>query len=122
VDITPKHVRVGIRNAIDNQYFIDENTGGVVDVSESTWCITGEGAKRELEIVLTKASRASLWETALMGRDGKGTLDPLAKQEVQKELMLERFQEENPGFDFRNAEFNGAVPDAKNFMGGAQYR
>jgi hypothetical protein len=35
--------------------------------------------------------------------------------------MLERFTEENPGFDFSNAEFNGNVPDARNFMGGVKY-
>ena len=35
--------------------------------------------------------------------------------------MLERFGEENPGFDFRGAEFNGNVPDARNFMGGVKY-
>ena len=31
-------------------------------------------------------------------------------------------QEEHPGFDFRNAEFNGNVPDASKFMGGVSYR
>jgi hypothetical protein len=35
--------------------------------------------------------------------------------------MLERFAEENPGFDFSNAEFNGNVPEARNFMGGIKY-
>ena len=35
--------------------------------------------------------------------------------------MLERFQEENPGFDFSGASFNGQVPDPKNFMGGVGY-
>jgi hypothetical protein len=33
--------------------------------------------------------------------------------------MLERFQAENPGFDFSDASFNGqTVPDASTFMGG----
>jgi len=36
-------------------------------------------------------------------------------------LMLERFTAENPGFDFSNAEFNGTVPDARQFMGGVKY-
>ena len=34
------------------------------------------------------------------------------------QLMLERFQRENPGFDFSGAEFNGAAPDPSKFMGG----
>jgi hypothetical protein len=31
------------------------------------------------------------------------------------------FQEEHPGFDFSDAEFNGDVPSAKDFMGGVKY-
>jgi hypothetical protein len=34
--------------------------------------------------------------------------------------MLERFQEEHPGFDFSDAEFNGQVPEARTFMGGVK--
>jgi hypothetical protein len=30
--------------------------------------------------------------------------------------MLERFQEENPGFDFSQAQFSGNAPDPKTFM------
>ena len=33
-------------------------------------------------------------------------LDPAEQQEAQKKVMLERFQEEHPGFDFSGAEFN----------------
>ena len=42
---------------------------------------------------------------------------------VKKDFLktLERFQEENPGFDFSGASFNGQVPDPKNFMGGVGY-
>ena len=37
---------------------------------------------------------------------------------MQKKLLLERFGEEHAGFDFRDAEINGNVPDARTFMGG----
>ncbi len=47
---------------------------------------------------------------------------PLRREEDKKRLMLERFAEENPGFDFSNADFNGAVPDARKFMGGVSYK
>lgn len=47
-------------------------------------------------------------------------MDALTSEEVKKRLMLERFQEENPGFDFSNATFNGAVPDPQSFMGGVK--
>jgi len=40
---------------------------------------------------------------------------------MQKKILLERFGQENPGFDFSGAEMNGMVPDPKNFMGGMDY-
>ena len=42
--------------------------------------------------------------------------------QVQKSIMKERFQEENPGFDFSNAEFSGSCPDPRTFMGGVNYK
>ena len=48
--------------------------------------------------------------------------EPLLRSEVQKKLMLERFGEENPGFDFSGAEFSGGAPDPRNFMGGVKYK
>jgi hypothetical protein len=36
--------------------------------------------------------------------------------------LLERFQQENPGFDFSQATMNGQVPDARTFMGGISYK
>jgi len=35
---------------------------------------------------------------------------------MRKKILLERFQEENPSFDFSQAEINGNVPDARTFM------
>ena len=52
---------------------------------------------------------------------GKGIVDPATKQNIQKDMMLERFQEEHPGFDFRDANINGSVPDPRTFMGGVGY-
>ena len=52
---------------------------------------------------------------------GHQTLDPLLEQEVRKNILLERFQQENPGFDFSDAKMNGNVPDPRNFMGGVKY-
>ena len=58
------------------------------------------------------------WSSALAGH---GELNPFVQGEVQKSLMLERFGEENPGFDFSGADFSGSVPDPRNFMGGVKY-
>ena len=41
---------------------------------------------------------------------------------MKKAMILERFQQENPGFDFSGADFNGQVPDPKTFMGGMAYK
>jgi hypothetical protein len=108
VDIQNIRIRIGITG---NDPFLDEELGGPVMMQESTWMIDDE----DLIITLQKMRKGQTW-TAACKRHGE--LDPLTKTEVQKKLMLERFQEEHPGFDFSNAEFNGRVPDAREFMGG----
>lgn len=45
----------------------------------------------------------------------------MAQEATKRQMMLERFQEENPGFDFSGAEFNGSAPDPRTFMGGVKY-
>lgn len=129
IKILVNQLRVGLNG--HDRYFIDEMTFGKVDTSESSWYIDDS----IIHIILIKASRGSIWDTPLMGRDlatncnGKQdsnstvsvVVDPATKEKITQELMLERFQEENPGFDFRDAEFNGAVPDPRTFMGGIKY-
>ncbi|CAB9510778.1 NudC domain-containing protein 2 [Seminavis robusta] len=121
--IAPRHLQLGITELVEQQgkYFMDEDTFGTVDVSESTWTLE-DGM---LVIYLAKANKAEVWDVALMGskktKEQTATLDPMAKQQVQQEMMLERFQEENPGFDFRGAKFNGNVPDPRTFMEGVKY-
>ena len=85
-------------------------------MNESSWFL----ADGIIQIVLVKANRGLTWDSALLGRQG-AAVDPFTRQDIQKEMMLERFQEENPGFDFRDAEFNGNVPDPRTFMGGVSY-
>jgi hypothetical protein len=87
-----------------------------LDVDKSTWTIEED----TIVIYLAKANKAQVWDVSLTGKLA-APLDPLSKQEVQKEMMLERFQAENPGFDFRNATFNGSVPDPRTFMDGVKY-
>jgi hypothetical protein len=72
----------------------------------------------EIEINLQKVKKGETWNSALAGHE---SLDPFTKGEVQKKMMLERFQEENPGFDFSGAEFSGSAPDPRKFMGGVKY-
>ncbi|KDD71803.1 hypothetical protein H632_c4375p1 [Helicosporidium sp. ATCC 50920] len=61
---------------------------------------------------LSKAESAGLWAGALAGHE----LPPEALSQDQKQLMIQRFQDEHPGFDFSGAEFNGQVPDPATFL------
>ena len=63
--------------------------------------------------------KGEAWTSACMGHQA---LDPITQEEVKKNILLERFQEENPGFDFSQAKMNGQVPDAREFMGGVSYK
>jgi hypothetical protein len=49
-------------------------------------------------------------------------IDPITLERMRQQMMLERLQEENPGMDFRNASFNGNIPDPRTFMGGIGYK
>lgn len=119
-DIGHDRLRIGLRGS--DRHFIDERTFGGVVTADSSWYLDDGGV---LNVVLAKARRGETWEGALRGKDNLtgvgGEVDPLTKQQMQKDLMLERFQEENPGFDFRGAEFNGEAPDPRTFMGGVKY-
>ena len=108
VSIASDRVSVGIKG---NPPYLDCALTDRVVPSESTW--TFEGG--ELSIELTKAARGKNWACVFAGH---AHLDAMASQKEQERLMLERFQEENPGFDFSQAEFNGAAPKPNEFMGG----
>jgi hypothetical protein len=96
-----------------------------------------------ITIYLQKVAKGMVWEAPLRGHsnasgnttnrrdddssrsnsNNSGVLDPISLQEVQKSLLLERWQEENPGMDFRDATFNGgSVPDPRTYMGGIGYQ
>ena len=113
-NISPTHLQLGLRK--HDRLFLDEDFGGKVDTTESSWYLD-DG--KVLTIVLIKAYRGATWENALRGREA--AVDPFTKEQIQKEMMLERFQEENPGMDFRGADFSGSVPDPRTFMGGVKH-
>ncbi|KAG7366291.1 HSP20-like chaperone [Nitzschia inconspicua] len=132
-EITAHHLKVGLVG--NEQWYLNEDTFGTVDVDESTWSLEDDDENEDgkiLCIYLTKANRGTVWDAALKGNPNAEpttpgpssaglTLNAFHKEQVKKDLMLQRFQEENPGFDFRGAEFNGSVPDPRNFMGGVKY-
>ncbi|CAN0276627.1 unnamed protein product [Lampetra planeri] len=81
---------------------------GSVISDESTWTLED---RRVLRVVLVKSHReaGSCWPSLL---EGAFPADPITLDNMQKKLTLERFQNENPGFDFSGAEISG------NYQGG----
>ena len=129
VTIRPNHLTIGLKNG--PKPFIDEDTCHKVDVDESTWTLE-DGM---IVVYLQKANKALVWEGLLVGRtfqrivnevpvtfNTAARLDPFQLQEVQKEIMLQRWGEQYPGMDFADADFNGSVPDPRTFMGGVGYQ
>jgi hypothetical protein len=115
IQIQSKRLKIGIKR--HDRYFIDEEIFDVIDTAESSWFLD-DGI---INIFLVKSKRGQVWEIPLFSKDVHIELDDHTKQEIRKDLMLERFNEENPGFDFRNASFNGSVPDPRDFMNGVKY-
>ncbi|TMW55879.1 hypothetical protein Poli38472_008527 [Pythium oligandrum] len=111
-DITANHVTLGVRGSQDK--FLNHDLASSVVVTESYWMLDGG----ELNINLQKMKKGLMWPSVFVGH---GELDPLEQEKTKQQMMLERFQEENPGFDFSQAEFNGAAPDPRTFMGGVKY-
>lgn len=68
-------------------------------------------------MTLTKARKAETWPSVFVGH---GELDEAAKADAHRQMLLERFQGEHPGFDFSGAEVTGEVPDPRTFMGGVK--
>ena len=92
IKITPNHLTVGL---IDFPPYLSEDL-----------------------TTLEKTIKADTWTSVFKGHN---EINEFQKEEMQKKMLLERFGEENSGFDFSDAEINGQVPDPKTFMGGLKY-
>ena len=100
VKIETLHLRVRVKG----KTLIDGALSHGVKQGESTWTVED---RKQLVIVLQKRLRHESWESLLAGQH---VLDPITKDKMDKQMMLEKFQSENPGFDFSGAEFNGNLP------------
>jgi len=109
--LSSSHVKLGL---VGNPPFLDNDLWSTIVQDDSTWSLDGG----EIEISLQKMKKGETWEAVFKGH---GVLNPLEISEAQKKLTLERFQQEHPGFDFSGAEFSGAPPDPRSFMGGVKY-
>ena len=115
VRIAAGRARVGLRGAAAP--FLDEALGGVCEAAASVW--TFDAADGELLLTLAKAHRAVTWESAFRGH---GAIGDAGREDVHRQMLLERFGAENPGFDFSQAQINGRVPDPRVFseLGGRE--
>eukprot|EP01088_Endostelium_zonatum_P011558 TRINITY_DN25704_c0_g1_i1.p1 TRINITY_DN25704_c0_g1~~TRINITY_DN25704_c0_g1_i1.p1 ORF type:complete len:155 (-),score=45.70 TRINITY_DN25704_c0_g1_i1:137-601(-) len=84
---------------------------GQVKKGDCLWTLEDN---EKLVINLSKGKHHESWPSLLKGEH---VLDPFMKEKMDKKMMLEKFQKENPGFDFSGAEFTGQIPkDPTNFM------
>jgi hypothetical protein len=90
-NIQPNKLQIGLRGP--DRLFFDETTFSKVKVDDSSWYVNHSGV---INVVLAKVDRGETWESALLGSGVGAVVDPSTKVQIQKELMLERFQEENP--------------------------
>ncbi|KAJ4774869.1 NudC domain-containing protein 2 [Rhynchospora pubera] len=106
--IQSKHIEVGIKG---NPPYLNHDLSSPVKTDSSFWTLEDE----VMHVTLQKRDKGQTWASPILGQGG---LDPYVADLEQKRLMLQRFQEENPGFDFSQAQFTGTCPDPRTFMGG----
>ena len=119
VEVQPRRVSVGIYNTHTDRleqsekphYYLDKQLTRVVKGEESFWSFDPD--EREIHIQLVKAEEGEVWESVFVGHEH--LVETLVEGD-KKSLLLERFQRENPGFDFSGAEFTGNVPDPRTFL------
>ncbi|KAF1333683.1 E3 ubiquitin-protein ligase chfr, partial [Globisporangium splendens] len=141
-EITANHVTLGLRGTTDKFLNFCGCRGELLDACfMDCLCTADQG---ELTINLQKMKKGLMWPSVFVGHGEvqqnssylifisgpvyltfvailRFQLDPMAQEATKRQMMLERFQEENPGFDFSGAEFNGSAPDPRTFMGGVKY-
>ncbi len=66
-------------------------------------------------IYLQKTKIGEGWKAALAAHAVHSELD---EAQLRQQMLMDRFQRENPGFDFSRAQFSGSAPDPTEFLGG----
>jgi hypothetical protein len=108
VVIKPNYLKVKLKS--QPKSIIDGELCSSVKKGDCLWTLEDN---KEVRILLAKATAHDSWSGLIKGEE----VDPFTAEEMKKKMMLEKFQRENPGFDFSGATFSGQVPeDPKNFM------
>lgn len=105
-------LRVKFKN--DPKAIIDGEPYGTVKAKESIWTLEDRDKEtKEVRILLQKAISHESWKGLLKG----DAIDSFTADQMDRKMMLEKFQKDYPGFDFSGADFTGQVPtDPKNWM------
>lgn len=111
VVISSNRVSISRRGLEENRaYYLNHELTRTVKSGECLWTFDSE--TREVHIQLAKSLEDEVWESVFIGHKSQRQ----EEEQDRKKLMLERFQAENPGFDFSGAEFTGTIPDPKTFL------
>ncbi|XP_003744250.1 nudC domain-containing protein 2 [Galendromus occidentalis] len=110
IKITPRELHV----ALDGVKVFGGKLYRPVRADECTWTLE---EKTKVLILLAKAEYSrpanEVWPSLL---EGEFRADPLVLHEMRKKIDLEKFQLENPGFDFSGAELSkkyDSAPDVE---------
>jgi hypothetical protein len=99
---------------------VERHLENPIVVRESLWHFEDlplSSTSRILRLVLIKSRPGVTWTRVFA--EQSGCLDPIEEEEARKAILLERFSQENPDFDFSQARFEGTgIPDARSFMRG----
>lgn len=105
VVIEPQHISCVVRG---RELFSGRLRQGIL-VDESTWSVEDQKIIRILLVKRSHKKEYCFWPSLF--ENGEFAVDTLTKDQMQKNLTLERFELENPGFDFSNAEITGNYED-----------
>ena len=102
------------RYLVEKTMFSEKLFSSIV-TDESTWTIEEDEGQRFIRIFLVKCIKTpqSCWKSLFQS---SCPADPLTLDTMQKRFLQERYQRENPGFDFSGAEVTGNYQD-----GGPQF-
>uniref|UniRef100_A0A7N0UST1 CS domain-containing protein n=1 Tax=Kalanchoe fedtschenkoi TaxID=63787 RepID=A0A7N0UST1_KALFE len=106
--IQSQHTEPGIKG---NSPYLNHDFTCPLKTDSSFWTLEDDA----MHITLQKRDKG---QTLLSPILDHGQLDLYASYLEQKRLMLQRFQEENLGFEFSEAQFSGTCPYPRIFMGG----
>ncbi|KFD55650.1 hypothetical protein M514_03398 [Trichuris suis] len=94
--------------SVDGEVLLEGELFAPVHAEESVWTLE-KGTM--LRIMLSKASNSRSKGWSSLFADGSYAPDALTYDKMEKSLVLERFQVDNPAMDFSDAELSGNYHD-----------